>query len=304
LNPKPPLMTPLAAALGYAALGWRILPSHHNDDHRPHIKGWPEQATTDAAQLRIWWDYWPNATPAVALDAPMVVADLDVKHGVDGTANFRRLTGRSPLDMNTPVVETPSGGLHLLFKCDDPLRNSVGKIAPGIDLRVPVSAVPLPSGRDARRWLSPPRAPLAMLPFVILERAQAEPIRKLPTASNAAFQGFIWPEAMQCVKAAVAAIEAAAPGTQEVTLNNRAYMLGGLVGAGELPFSTTMAALIEAGLQMVAGDPFRPWEEWQIAQKVERAMQHGAAHPWNTIAALEEKLRQNQANFEEGEANG
>ena len=220
-------------------------------------------------------------------------------------AAFKRLVGRSALDFDTPIAETPSGGLHLYFQTSTPLHNSVGKLAPGIDLRAPVSSVPLPSGRNARKWLKPPRAALAPLPDSIVERAQqvSQKANQLPPAPNAEFQGFIWPEALHHVKAAIAAITDAPPGTQEVTLNGKAYMLGGLVGAGELPFDLTAAALVEAGLEMQAGDPFRPWERWQIEQKVDAALRRGAEHPWQTLAGLEERLKQIPTEIED-QANG
>jgi hypothetical protein len=206
--------------------------------------------------------------------------------------------------LDTPVAQTPSGGLHLFFSCDTPLRSSVGRIAPGIDLRAPVSSVPLPSGSNARRWILPPTCPLAALPPAILEVAQQLETPVLPEAPTAEFWGFITPTAMRFVADAVQAIETAPSGVQEVTLNNKAYALGGLIGAGELPFDLTLAALIEAGERMEAGRPYEPWTRSQIEQKVDRALQRGMERPWLTVDGMAERLLRATNEFEDrGPAN-
>jgi hypothetical protein len=274
--------SPLAWALAYAALGWRVSPARNNDDHHPHLTGWQTKATTDAEQIRVWWDYWPLATPSLALDAPHVVVDLDVKYDLDGTATFKRLTGLSPLDYETPIAQTPSCGLHLHFLCDLPLRNSVAKVGKGIDIRVAGSTVPLPSGRNARKWIKPPRVRLAPLPAVISERAMAEAERtsQTPPAPAADFQGHIRREVLCLLKAACRNIAYTAPGAQETTLHRCCFTIGGLIAAGELPYDQTVAALIDAGSQMHDGDPSRPWTAYQIEQKVAGSIRRGMERPW------------------------
>ena len=103
------------------------------------------------------------------------------------------------------------------------------------------------------------------------------------------------------VEDAVQAIETAPPGVQEVTLNKKAYALGGLIGAGELPFDLTMAALIEAGERMEAGRPYEPWTRWQIEQKVDRALRQGMARPWLTVDGMAERLQRATDEFEDPE---
>jgi hypothetical protein len=258
----------------------------------------------DPACLRDLWAEFPTAAPALALDAPAVVLDLDVKHALDGPAAFSQLTGADPLAFDTPIAKTPSGGLHLFFSCDTLLRSSVGRIAPGIDLRAPVSSVPLPSGSNARRWIRLPTVPLAALPAAIVEAAQRVATPMSPQAPASEFWGFITPTAMRAIKNAVQAIEAAPPGVQEVTLNNKAYALGGLVGAGELPFDLTRAALIEAGENMESGDPYRPWTQWQIEQKVDRALRQGMESPWLTTDGIQMMLARAAATVQKEQGNG
>src|SRR3989442_4947892 len=50
----------LAAALRYAARGWRVHPLVARQKN-PLLKDWPEKATTDAATIFGWWRQWPTA---------------------------------------------------------------------------------------------------------------------------------------------------------------------------------------------------------------------------------------------------
>lgn len=88
-----------------------------------------------------WQRYGANALPAINLSGcGLVVIDLDRGHadGVDGVAEFDKLLdlyGELPV---CPAVRTPRGGVHLYFRQPEgrePLGNSAGRIAPGIDVR-------------------------------------------------------------------------------------------------------------------------------------------------------------------------
>jgi hypothetical protein len=69
----------------------------------------------------------------------LIVVDCDVKGGADGPGNLMRLAGEYATDLaNTLTFATPSGGRHFVFRAPNGLcvpDNSVGKIAPGIDIR-------------------------------------------------------------------------------------------------------------------------------------------------------------------------
>nr|WP_190211580.1 bifunctional DNA primase/polymerase [Kitasatospora indigofera] len=70
----------------------------------------------------------------------LVGIDLDVKHGLDGVADLRRLEQEHGFTTPpTATVATPSGGLHHWLSAPPDARfpNSAGKVAPGIDVRGP-----------------------------------------------------------------------------------------------------------------------------------------------------------------------
>lgn len=96
----------LAAALAYAARGWRVVPLHEclapaepgapvgcscgrvgcdSQGKHPRVKDWPKAASADASAVRDWWKRWPGANVGVAPGAcsGFVFIDVDTKAGQD-----------------------------------------------------------------------------------------------------------------------------------------------------------------------------------------------------------------------------
>jgi hypothetical protein len=111
------------SAEAHCRRGFRVFPLLPNSK-RPMIKGWPERATTDPAQVAAWWRRFPRANVAIATGDGLVVIDVDPRHG--GELN--------PGWPSTATVRTPGGGWHLYYRCDAPVKKSVGRLAPGVDV--------------------------------------------------------------------------------------------------------------------------------------------------------------------------
>ncbi|PBC78928.1 bifunctional DNA primase/polymerase-like protein [Streptomyces sp. TLI_235] len=101
-------------------------------------------ATTDHQQIDALFAAAPWATGyGIACGrAPyhLVGLDLDRKNGLDGVADLARLAAEHGFTVpTTATVATPSGGLHawLASPPGSVFPNSVGKVAPGIDVRGP-----------------------------------------------------------------------------------------------------------------------------------------------------------------------
>jgi hypothetical protein len=91
-------------------------------------------ATTDPEIIRQWWQARPDCNIGVATGSVSGVFVVDVD-GPDGELELRRLEaehGALP-----PTVEVITGdGRHLYFRMPpSPIRNSAGKVGPGIDVR-------------------------------------------------------------------------------------------------------------------------------------------------------------------------
>jgi hypothetical protein len=82
----------------------------------PGVK-WKDKSTCDAAQIRRFWQAFPNAAPGIDLGkSKWIVVDTDRKPGgPDGVAAWQDLLAEHG-DPGAPAVRTPSGGLHFYFK--------------------------------------------------------------------------------------------------------------------------------------------------------------------------------------------
>jgi hypothetical protein len=136
-----------AWAIAYAARGWPVFPC--GPDKRPRVK-WSKQATKDARQIESWWRQWPLAMIAVPTGqrSGLVVLDIDCRGTVDGFATLRAMGFQIPAE--AVEVETPSGGRHFWFAANGlQVRNSAGKIGPGVDVRGEGGMVIVPPSRPS-----------------------------------------------------------------------------------------------------------------------------------------------------------
>lgn len=127
----------LRAAIDYASAGWAVFPVAPRAKTPLTSNGF-KAATTDAARIREWWAKTPAAN--IGLDcgkSGLVVIDLDRRGDKDGFAEWDELVERQHLPARTYTSLTGGGGRHLLFKAPPgvEIKNSAGKLAPGIDVR-------------------------------------------------------------------------------------------------------------------------------------------------------------------------
>jgi hypothetical protein len=74
-------------------------------------------------------------------------------------------------------------------------------------------------------------------------------------------------------------IMAAPNGEQGATLNNEAFAIGTLAGAGAVPIDFARNVLIWAARQVPSYDPRRPWHPRELRAKVDRAFAAGMRRP-------------------------
>lgn len=147
-------------ALAYAGkLPGRLLPVAPGGK-RPVLNDWTHQASCDEAALRRWFERTPNNigwTP----DPGVIVLDIDTKPDDSGRNGFDTVAGLQaqfgPLP-RTLTAATPTGGRHLLFRCDPslPVKSIVGgKVGfSGLDIRASSGQIVLaPSTRPEGRYM-------------------------------------------------------------------------------------------------------------------------------------------------------
>ncbi len=123
----------LFAALAYAELGWYVFPCLPGTK-KPATGHGCRDASNDPAQIERWWTQNPayNIGLACGEASGVYVIDVDVspEKGIDGTNAMMKF----PAMPMTASAETPGGGLHWLFRTDDPPANK-NAFRPGVDIR-------------------------------------------------------------------------------------------------------------------------------------------------------------------------
>lgn len=135
-NQKSPTRSELhAAALRYARRDWPVFPCVPGDK-RPLTSRGHLDATTDPSRITSWWNRWPNANIGVPTGerSGLLVLDVDGDEGRQTLETLEQEHGRLPATLR---VSTPNGGEHIYFQYPPgtEVRNSAGKLGPGIDVR-------------------------------------------------------------------------------------------------------------------------------------------------------------------------
>jgi len=180
----------LGAAIAYATAGFAVLPLHSvtakvctcGDETCPssgkHPRLWNglTGASSDPATVGAWWQRWPYANIGLRTGDGRVVLDVDTAKGGAGTlAELERQHGKLP---KTAEVLTGGGGRHIWFSHGgSEVRNSAGRLGPGLDVRADGGYVVAPPSRHAtgRRylWTRPLERGIAAVPAWLVEDATA-----------------------------------------------------------------------------------------------------------------------------------
>jgi len=85
--------------------------------------------------VKKWWHKWPEANIAMPTghQSGLVAVDVDVKNGVDGYESLSSIEAMYGVQ-GAQRIETPSGGVHLIYRCTQKVKSRVG-ILDGIDIR-------------------------------------------------------------------------------------------------------------------------------------------------------------------------
>ncbi len=133
-------MSVLQTALAYAKQDIRVIPIKQGEK-RPPMQGWQNAATSDPVTIRTWFEgQFKDCGLGIATgefrNRYLVVIDIDDRpefSGSDTLKDLEQLHGELP---NTVEVITGSGGRHIYFLTDQPIRNEAsGKLGQGIDVR-------------------------------------------------------------------------------------------------------------------------------------------------------------------------
>lgn len=228
----------LAAALEYAARGWRVLPIIPGKKI-PATKHGVKDATAVVDRIRQWWHASPEYGIGVSGGGParLVILDIDGDQGPTSLAGVELELGKLP---DTATVRTRNGGQHRYFTIPEryeigAIKSRVGALAPKLDIRGPGTYVVAP---PTAGYVWTRDTEIAALPDRWCERLVDK--SRATAWGNRAFED------------EVAAVREAPEGERNAQLNKSAFALGQIVAGGALSehvvIESLVAAAIRAGL--------------------------------------------------------
>lgn len=224
----------------------------------PRCAGGHNSASTDPSQLRHWFGSTDHMVGIPT--SGFVVVDLDV--GPNGTFEsydwWVEIAGRRGwLPGDTPMASTPSGGRHIWYRAPEghPIRCSVSKLAPGIDVRARGGYAIAPGSINADgltyQWLPGSTKRFAPCPPWLTTLLVTRPM--LPGERRTSWDGTAPDSTMPindtsvygevALESECAELSKAVVSTRNHTLNNAAFRMGQLVVAGELNHAEACDAL-------------------------------------------------------------
>lgn len=121
-------------AIALAEGGFCVFPLRQGEK-RPAVK-WRQWSTTDLEEVKIFWMRSPDANIGIDTGkSGLLVIDVDNKGDKNGSASLDILQTIHDDLPKTAIVRTPSGGLHYYFLTGEKVKNSVGRLGEGLDVR-------------------------------------------------------------------------------------------------------------------------------------------------------------------------
>jgi Bifunctional DNA primase/polymerase, N-terminal/Primase C terminal 1 (PriCT-1) len=128
-------------------------------------------ATTDPRRINAWWNRYPDANPAMPTGGRSNSFVLDVDQDGWGFGTLEALEEEHGELPKTYTVKTGGGGVHYYFKLPEgvEIRNSAGKLGPGLDIRGEGGYVLLPGSTTEGAYEVLERARIADAPMWLIE---------------------------------------------------------------------------------------------------------------------------------------
>ena len=197
---------------------------------------------TDPDVTRARWENTPRANigAATGCKSGIWVLDIDIGGAADGEASLAELEAHhGPLPATIQSI-TPSGGRHLFWKWPvdgSEIRNSAGRVGPGLDVRGEGGSIVLPpsvlAGGWGYRWIRNGVCTFANAPawLVTLALPPPPPPRPKPKPLNGDVDRYV----ATAAASELTELENAPEGTRNDALNRASFSLACFVKAGALP---------------------------------------------------------------------
>ena len=284
------MQTPLELAQHYVAQGWPVFPcrsyaEEHVDQATGEIVTLGEKtpltpngfkgATRFPRIIERWWSDWADAAVGLPTGEKTGFFALDIDNKPGGANGFDWLTEmeaeHGPLP-DTARVTSPNGGMHVYFKYVVGTRNR-GALGAGVDIRSEggyvIAADSVMADGRSYRWVGDTReiadAPAWLLDLLLPKSAPTHTQYSASSATNNAYVD-------AAVDRELADLAGAPMGSRNNALNDAAFSIGTIVGAG---------ALGEAEARALLQDVARGWgRDWsRCCKTIENGLKAGIQNP-------------------------
>ncbi len=234
-------MTDLAsAAFRYALRGFAVFPLAVGAKVPPAGSHGLLDGTTDPDVTRARWEKTPHANIGAATGCKSGIWVFDVDNHHDGNATLKDLESEHGVMPLTIEASTPRGGRHLYWQwpVDGPeIRNSAGRIGPGLDVRGKGGSIVLPPSVLANgrryRWVKNGVRAFTDAPAWLVALALPPPLPPRPKPKP--LNGDVDRYCAAAITAELKCLAAAGEGQRNDQLNRSAYALAQFVAAGAVP---------------------------------------------------------------------
>lgn len=176
-----------ALKLNYLDKGLKIFPVIENKKE-PMIPAWQIDCSCDKLQVSYWLENASNCNWGLPCSQnDLFVLDIDV-HNENGLVNAKKLfNDLGVTELNTLCQKTPSGGLHLIFKSDDELKQVLNtsnsfEDYKGIDIRTDGYILIYPSEINGIKYLLNNKQinemPIVLKEFILSQKSLNKKERK------------------------------------------------------------------------------------------------------------------------------
>lgn len=272
-------------AVSHARRGFFVFRVHVRGN-TPAFEGWQDEATNnpDLAH-KLWTSRAGKEMPyniGIATGRPLpgggylAALDVDVKNGKEGDKSLRFIEAVSD-EAAPPTLRsrTPSDGWHDIYASAEPLPNSVGAIAPGLDVRGAGGYIVAPgSVRNGKSYDIVADLPIAPAPAFM---RTARPVK--PSAAGDTQQ-----DSPQALDRARDYLERSAPEAIEGSGgNNTTYRVAAKLNEYNLGFDTAAELLRDWN----DAKAFPPWDDDALMDILRSAIKHAQNAPGAILAENE-----------------
>jgi hypothetical protein len=242
----------LDAAVEAATRGWPVFPCRPRQKIPASRHGCLD-ADTDPDKVGDWWGRHPNHNVAFATGLVFDVLDLDGEDGIKAFDSWCQNNGVAVAYDELPLVDTPSGGMHLYFVSTG-AGNRAGML-PHVDWRGRGGYVVAPPSvhpnGNTYAWMTDPGLPLQPVPpaladLVMPPQVNAESLTEAPRLRFNPNDGDGTRYGIAALEDEARRVAATGEGARNHQLNESAFVLFQLVAGGQLTEAAVAQALTRA----------------------------------------------------------